>query len=151
MTGSESFVFKLLQMLFYFHKNYTEGLSTTTEAAASRIGTGYLSESSVHWGSPCLISCCPTLLFCCTGLGETNSLRMRNVQELAVPPVAPMPTPHLLAQYHSDSSSHTRARTRSVSGCLSGDVGVCPRRGTGWFSVGGWIVQEVPDEDCVIM
>lgn len=40
---------------------------------------------------------------------------------------------------------------RPVLGYLSGDVGVCPRRGAGRFSVSSWIIQEVPDENCVIM
>lgn len=29
---------------------------------------------------------------------------------------------------------------RPVSGYLSGDVGVCPRRGAGWFSRSSWII-----------
>lgn len=89
------------------------------------------------------------LLSGCTGMGETKALRMRRLQERAAPTASPpCPSVHRAA---CTLLSHTWAIMRPVSGYLSGDVGVCPRRGAGWLSMSSWIVQEVPDENCVIM
>lgn len=60
---------------------------------------------------------------------------MRRLHELAT---ANIPSPTHSAMY--TILFHTWASMRSLYDYLSGDIGVCSRRGAGGFSLGSWIV-----------